>query len=103
MLTVTLSTRLNPEEVQQLDALAKISGSDRSSLLKTLVRRGLKELRMEQAMDLFQRDQITLSRAAEIAGITLWDFASQMKTRGMELHYDTAEFNEDMAAFRERQ
>lgn len=86
--------------MQEFDALAESSGSDRSSLLKTLVRRGMKELRMEQAVDAFRKQQATLSRAAEIAGVSPWDFASRMKDQSLELHYDVAEFEEDLAVCR---
>jgi len=101
MTSVTLSTRMTPEELAQFDALAEMAGSDRSGLLKSLVRRGMKELRMENAVAAFRREQATLSRAAEIAGLPLWEFVSQMGTNNIDLHYDVEDFESDLRAFRE--
>ena len=97
-MTTTVSTRLEPDELELLESLSEIIGFDRASLIRSLLRRGMRELRMEQAVDLFRKDKATLSRAAEIAGLSLWDFVAQMEQQNMELHYDVEEFTEDMKA-----
>lgn len=94
----TISTRLDPEEVDQLEALVEQSGTDRSTLVKLLLRRGMKAQRLETAVDAFRKDEVTLSRAAEIAGIDPWDFIARMAPLGLDLHYGLEEFDEDTAA-----
>ena len=67
MATVTLSTRLAKEEARKIDELAANLGLDRGAVLKQLIRKGLKEIQIETALDSYRRGKITLSKAAEIA------------------------------------
>jgi predicted HTH domain antitoxin len=96
MKTVTVSTRLPPEELASVDELAARVGLDRSGMTKTLLRRGLSELRLDTAAKAYAEGQVTLSRAAEMAGVSLWDFLNRMEQRGLVLHYDVAELAEDL-------
>lgn len=81
-----------------IDSLAEISGFDRSTLVKLLLRRGVRELRLELASDAFRNEQVTLSRASEMAGVSQWDFLSRMKDRNLELHYGVEDFELDLQA-----
>jgi predicted HTH domain antitoxin len=94
----TMSARLEADELQLLDSLAGLSGCDRSALIKTLLRLGMKELRFEQAVDAYRKESVTLGRAAELAGIHLWDFLARMRDQQLELHYDVEEFEADLGA-----
>ncbi len=58
----------------------------------------MKELRLEQAVEAYRREKVTLSRAAEIAGVEQWDFIARMKDQNLELHYDTGDFEADIKA-----
>ena len=101
MPSVTISTRLDPQEVKLLESLAELSGFDRSTLIKSLLRRGMKELRFEQACEVFRKDAATMSRAAEIAGLSIWEFIARMKEQGLELHYGVEDFDHDIEQFTE--
>jgi predicted HTH domain antitoxin len=98
MKSTILSTRLLPEELESLDAMAEQSGLDRSSMAKSLLRRGLRDLRLDLVVEDYGHGRVTLSRAAEVARMSLWDFIALMETRHLTLHYDVAELEEDMAA-----
>ncbi len=65
--TITLSARLAKDEAKKIDELAADLGLDRGALLKQLIRKGLKDIQTERALDAYRRGTITLSRAAEIA------------------------------------
>jgi len=43
------------------------------------------ELRWDVAMELYLQDKVTLSRAAEIAGMNLWQFRDHLRARGIEI------------------
>ena len=93
---MTIYTRLDSEEVKLLESLAELSGFDRSTLIKSLLRKGMKELRLEHAREAYRKEDVTLSRAAEIAGLSPWDFIARMQEQGLELHYGVDDFNQDM-------
>lgn len=96
MVTVTLSTRLAKEDVRKIDELAASLGLDRSALLKQLIRKGLKDIQTERALDAYRRGTITLSRAAEIAEVSLRDILLRLPEESVELSYDIRELQRDL-------
>ena len=102
MPSATISARLDLEEVKLLESLAEMSGFDRSTLIKSLLRKGMKELRLEQAIEAYRKERITLSRAAEVAGLSVWDFLAGMQEEGLELHYGVRDFDADMVRLAEK-
>ena len=98
MATVTLSTRLAKEEARKIDELAASLGLDRAAVLKQLIRKGLKEIQIERALDGYRRGMITLSRAAEIAELTLRDILLRLPEESVDLNYDVRELYRDLEA-----
>lgn len=98
MNTKTLSTRLEADELQQLDALAARSGLDRSGMTKALLRRGMAELRFDHAVEAYREGRVTLNRAAEMAALSVWDFIARMEAAGLSLNYGVRELEEDLGA-----
>ena len=96
MATVTLSTRLAKEEARKIDELAANLGLDRGAVLKQLIRKGLKEIQIERALDGYRRGTITLSRAAEIAELSLRDILLRLPEESVELNYDVEELRRDL-------
>ncbi|MCF7674729.1 MAG: UPF0175 family protein [Akkermansiaceae bacterium] len=96
--TSTVSTRLDPADLALIQSLAELEGCDRATLIKSLLRSGLQSLRRERAVKAFRRDEVSLSRAAELAGLSLWDFLALMGPEKLELHYDVEEFEDDLNA-----
>jgi predicted HTH domain antitoxin len=94
--TITLSTRLGSDEARKIDELAADLGLDRGALLKQLIRKGLKDIQTDRAIDAYRRRTITLSRAAEIAELSLRDILLRLPEESIELNYDVREFQRDM-------
>lgn len=59
-------------------------------------------MRTEVAIALFQRELITLGTASQIAGMHQMEFQQLIGSRGICIHYDVAEFEEDMQNLRDR-
>ena len=87
---------MNENEARQVDACAEQSGLDRSALLKQLIRTGLKQYRMDQAVRAYRTREVSLSRAAEIAGITTRDFLARMEPEQIELNLDSGDFEAEL-------
>jgi len=96
MATVTLSTRLPKEDARKIDELAANLGLDRGALLKQLIRKGLKEIQVERALDGYRHGTITLSKAAEIAELPLRDMLLRLSEESVELNYDVRELIRDL-------
>jgi len=55
---------------------------------------------MEQSMSAYRAGEVSLSRAAELSGLSVREFLLRMADFGAELNYDVAEFEADMAGSR---
>jgi hypothetical protein len=98
MITKTVSTRISEDELDLLDEMAVRSGLDRASMTKTLLRRGLEQLRFDEAVAAYRASRVTLSRAAEIAGISIWDLIGRMEEQELTIHYGIADLEEDLSS-----
>jgi len=96
MSTVTLSARVEEEEARKIDQLAAELGLDRGALLRQMIRRGLREIVSQTALDAYRRGEVTLSRAAEMAGISLRDMLLRLSEESLEFNYDLAELERDI-------
>ncbi|NET54714.1 MAG: UPF0175 family protein [Symploca sp. SIO2E6] len=56
----------------------------------------------EIAIALFEQEHITLSRASKIAKMHLLDFQQLIASRGICVHYDVEEFNQDIRNLQNR-
>jgi predicted HTH domain antitoxin len=60
------------------------------------------DLRLELAIALFQQDRISIGSASKIAGMHVMDFQKLIGERGICLHYDVEEFQQDVQHLRSR-
>jgi predicted HTH domain antitoxin len=71
-------------------------GVEPATFLRWAVKRGADGLMVEQACEAYRRGEATLSRAAELAGISLRDFVLRLRANDLELRYGPAELEEDL-------
>lgn len=70
----TISTRV-PEELEaELEEYLEAERLDRSTAVRKLLAEGLEDWRTEQAIDRFTDGELTLSKAAELADLSVWEF-----------------------------
>ncbi len=58
------------------------------------------ELRQELAVLLFQKDRLTLGQATSLAGLDRLRFQHLLASRGIPIHYDVEEFEQDLSTLR---
>lgn len=71
----TISTRVPDELEGELDAYLEEERLDRSTAVRKLLAEGLEEWRREQALDRLAAEEITFTKAAQLAGMSVWEFA----------------------------
>ena len=96
MTTKTISMRLPKREVARLEQLARDLDSERSVFLKQALQRGAADLVFERACQLYRDGEATLSRAAEIAGLSLHEMMLRMRNEDLELNYDVDDLAGDL-------
>ncbi len=59
------------------------------------------ELKVEIAVYLYAQGRLSIGKARELAGMTLWEFRQLLASRRIPPHYDVADLDEDVATLRE--
>ena len=60
------------------------------------------EIRQEIAVLFFEKDRLTLAQASRLAGMERLRFQHLLASRGIPVHYDVEEFEEDLSTLRSR-
>lgn len=71
------------------DEILKASGLSESELL------------LEIVIMLFQQEKISIGKASQLVGMNQVQFQELLARRGICIHYDISEFQEDLKTFRE--
>ena len=71
--------------------LQDLTGEDQSTLVRRLLDRGLAEAKTDIAVDRYVKDKTSLEQSAEIAGVSLWKFLDELRTRNIMLKYSLAD------------
>lgn len=77
----TVSARIPDELEAELAAYVEEERLDRSTAIRKLLSEGLDEWRRERALDRLRDGEVTFARAAELSGMTVWDFAELVRER----------------------
>ena len=59
------------------------------------------ELRRELALYLFQQGKLSFGKARELADMTVGAFQQLLGSRGIPVHYDVEDYEEDLATLKE--
>jgi predicted HTH domain antitoxin len=59
------------------------------------------DLRIELAISLFQQERITLGTASQLAGLHQIEFQRLIASRGICIHYDVEDLEQDLKSLRE--
>lgn len=95
MSTQAISATLDENEAREIDELAKEIGVERPALLQQLIRRGYREVQTERALQAYRSGQATLSRAAEMTGLSVRELLLRFPANAVELNYDLNELKRD--------
>lgn len=77
----TISARVPDELETELETYLEDENLDRSTAVRKLLSEGLEEWRREQALEQLAEGSITFSKAAELAGMSVWNFAQLARDR----------------------
>ncbi len=58
------------------------------------------EMRRELALTLYAQNRLSLGKARELAGLSLWEFRQWLATRRIETHYDETDLQDDLTTLR---
>ncbi|PSQ50743.1 hypothetical protein BRD15_01080 [Halobacteriales archaeon SW_6_65_15] len=79
----TLSARIPDDLEEELEEYITDENLDRSTAVRKLLTESLGDWRKEKALEMLEAGETTLSGAAAIAEMNVWDFAALAKDRNV--------------------
>jgi len=79
--------------------ISQVSVTIPDEVLQT-ARMSEEELRQELGVLLFQKDRLTLGQASQLAGMDRLRFQHLLASRGISVHYDLEDFEQDLSTLR---
>lgn len=77
----TISTRVSDDLERELERFLEEEKLHRSTAVRKLLAEGLEEWRKDRALKMLEDGEISFSKAADIAGVSVWDFAVLVEER----------------------
>ena len=82
-----LSLRIAPNVLKEIDALATDKHVKRSTLLRDLLNKGLKQTKIEHAVEQYKKGRISIGRMAEVTGLSRHELFKELKEHNVSVHY----------------
>ena len=79
-----LAVRVPAEIEKEIREITKEEKLDKATVVRNLLEIGIAEWRKQTALELLQKGKVTFAKAAEIAKLSLWEFADLVKQRNVE-------------------
>ncbi|MEM2130814.1 MAG: UPF0175 family protein [Candidatus Bathyarchaeia archaeon] len=98
-----LAVRIPDKIEKEILEVVERAKSDKATVVRNLLELGIAEWRKQTALELLRDGKVTFAKAAEVAKLSLWEFADLVKQRNVEWVRFTPEeiekeFNEASAA-----
>ena len=91
----TVSVRIDKSELNEIDKISRMEKKSKSSVLREVFDKGIKEKKLDIAVEKFRKNEATAWKAARLAGIPLSKFMDMLVEKGIDFHYGLKELNED--------
>ena len=80
----TISTRIDDEDAEKLEKIAKKENIDRSALVRKFILQKLKEYDIKQMTELYQKGIVSLQEAASQANVSLYEIMEYVQRENIQ-------------------
>lgn len=92
----TTSVRLPSDELEEIEKISSREAVDRGAVVRRLVKLGLKEYKIENAFEGYRKGNISLWKAATLAGVTYREALEELKRRSIPFRYAEEDLRADV-------
>ncbi len=92
----TIADELPADILKEIEYWSKKERTDTKSFIVQLIDEGLREWKIHKVLNMYKNQEITLWRAAEIAGISLAELLAELPKQKIVFQYDIEELKEDL-------
>ncbi len=93
-----VGVRLPEDLLKKIEELSRAEGDDRSTTMRKLIQRGFEEIAREHAAQAYRAGRVTLSEAADRAGLTLWEMEQYLVHHGYRSSYSIQDLARELEA-----
>ncbi len=98
----TVTTRLPPEVLEEIEGIALRDRIDRSELIRRLLDQALARRRIDETVEDYRKGKVTMWRASEMAGVSLREMMNILRELKIDLNYTTEDLERDIGYARQR-
>ena len=91
-----IAARFPKSSAKKLEEIAEEEQVDKSTVIARALQRYIRDWKLERAVESYRDGSVTLSRAAEIAGTSIWEMIDVLGKRKVQAQYDLGDFEEDL-------
>jgi len=91
-----IGIRIDDTFLSIIDKLSRDESLDRSTMLRKLLNLGYSGFMKQKAKDKYLAGQITISQAAKLSNLTIWEMQRYLVEEGYKSEYSIKELEEDM-------
>ncbi len=97
-MATTLSVRVEETVLRDLRKVEKTWQTDRSEAIRRLLSQSLHEWKIQQALEHLRNHTISIGKAAEECGLSLWEMLDLVKQKGIDwTGYSAEDLKRDLA------
>lgn len=78
-----VSIRMDDALIKDAEKISRLGKTDKSLVMRKALEKGLAEVKLETALELFATEKVSTSEAASIAGMGIGDFMDEVAKRGI--------------------
>lgn len=93
-----ITTRVPEDVAKDVERIAKAEALDKSTTIKRLLIHAVQTWKIDYALKLYQDGKISIGKAAETAGITVWELLDTIVKRKIPLQISKEDLEEDLKA-----
>ena len=91
----TVSVRIDKADLKDINEISKLEKKNKSNVLREVLDKGIKEKKLEIALEKFRNKEVSVGKAARIAQIPLSQFMDVLVEKNIDFHYGIKELEED--------
>ena len=83
MTEISVSARIPEDIFKELESFMKEESLEKSSSIRKLLTEGLQQWKEQRAIKSLEEGKVTFLKAAQISGLSVWDFADLVREKGI--------------------
>ena len=91
----TISVRVDKSDLKEINEISKLEKKTKSHVLREVLEKGIKEKKLEIALEKFRNNKASIGKAARMADIPLSLFMDILVEKKIDFHYGIKELEED--------